>query len=1140
MMSATRTTLRTRHQRWLIATGAAFALFGCTGSDNTVDGLGTPGQPRGNPSTGLEIYVDETEGGQASELRLSNIVIGRLVRVFGLAENLPDGQGNTEGSRIQMRRDFLIGANNIGETDQWRIEVNPATGEESLIIFRNVNPDTTTNPGFADNKTAFDNILQGLAATANPVFDAGTGGSGLFTMVPRNATLSLQFDDLLDPVSINANTIDIAVGTPSITPYQARILADPNYGDVIDRDGNGSGEFYPSRILIDMAISQQETLGTSLDVNNEGLPASADSNLTNVQLRIPTSLAPLFGQSELLVNLTDHRLSTVNNGTVDFNSPTLDLVRAVRSGGPEALTGDPFNGYLRDETPPQVVVSLTTEISGMVTDNFNQDPTLFLIENLTFDSSFCAQKPLPGDLLQQAEPPVLAVVELEGNDPDSNGLVTGTVVRLLTFPEEWDSPSVWLDSVAGESQFISAYNPTEDVANRGCFLGTFPSSTTQGGGLPGVGILPTTSLGVSFSEAMNSASVNAFDSMRVTRVDPSVATPGSFDIIVGSITETTDLRTFSVTPTLPLRHITGQAEQYFLTVPENQTSSVTDLAGNRLIVSPASEDTGPLTASIDPDATGSITGGRVSRFSAADEEPPFAGDEDDPFVEWSGQIIYNTSTGTIRPRPVVRSEGLADRSNAFLTNGATSLTGVIDPLSRFGSKTQMLWRYTDVGLDLQDPLTGLLNRDFLNIDIEGMNWAPFGGQVNVDTYSQFEMRMSHANFLPDELLFPLPPFPPIYPASGLVNIFNFNLLDEATDPQAVVHDRDLGYVVNPGDIFITGEGTRLIPFPLNEGANPSQFRYYTWRDTSINRRSAPDTSGARLELDYGISGDDLPVFPDDMGNCAMGGPAYAPIFTPTQVKTAGLPLLVEFRCFPDDSANSTNNFDTSIAITTSTMPFFRAFSAGGIDTNQVDVRVDPDLEDMANGGFNPNSTPASGAPTFGLDNNIYLGSLDFVVRVSRAYSVWWPIEDNINELFPVSEFFPPVVEPTAAEQPVNTSMDFAYRAAFTLPAVGDQSALDPGFAMRSVASQFDPYGDHYDDTDPPCPMQNDTPFVNHDAAGANLGISFLAATGNAWQEDVEAINGANFYQVRVSFISNPQTGLVPTLSSFAMSWANGN
>ena len=109
-----------------------------------------------------------------------------------------------------------------------------------------------------------------------------------------------------------------------------------------------------------------------------------------------------------------------------------------------------------------------------------------------------------------------------------------------------------------------------------------------------------------------------------------------------------------------------------------------------------------------------------------------------------------------------------------------------------------------------------------------------------------------------------------------------------------------------------------------------------------------------------------------------------PFFAADDVETIGLPLLMEFKTFPDDQALGLNTFDVSLAVPVGfTRPFFRAFSAGGVDQVLNEINVDPDLETRANGGYNPNSSP-SGQTTPGNDVTFYVGSMDLVVRVSES------------------------------------------------------------------------------------------------------------------------------------------------------------
>src|SRR5205085_495226 len=48
-------------------------------------------------------------------------------------------------------------------------------------------------------------------------------------------------------------------------------------------------------------------------------------------------------------------------------------------------------------------------------------------------------------------------------------------------------------------------------------------------------------------------------------------------------------------------------------------------------------------------------------------------------------------------------------------------------------------------------------------------------------------------------------------------------------------------------------------------------------------------------------------------------------------------------------------------------------------------------------------------------------------------------------------------------------------------------------------------------------------------------VSFLA-NDNRWKESMSAINGSSFFQTRLTFVSNAQTGLSPTLSSLGFAF----
>ena len=145
-----------------------------------------------------------------------------------------------------------------------------------------------------------------------------------------------------------------------------------------------------------------------------------------------------------------------------------------------------------------------------------------------------------------------------------------------------------------------------------------------------------------------------------------------------------------------------------------------------------------------------------------------------------------------------------------------------------------------------------------------------------------------------------------------------------------------------------------------------------------------------------------------------------------------------------------------------------------------------------------------------MDNTLYFGSLDLVTRISRAYSVWYEAQGAAG----TAKFAPVIVEPAADLQPPGTSLELAYRAASSItPAVLADATGD--------ATKIDHYGDMYADAS----LNRDVP---------NPGISFLG--GMDWRSDLSELDGAAYYQVRATFVANPESGLVPNLSGLGFSW----
>jgi hypothetical protein len=349
------------------------------------------------------------------------------------------------------------------------------------------------------------------------------------------------------------------------------------------------------------------------------------------------------------------------------------------------------------------------------------------------------------------------------------------------------------------------------------------------------------------------------------------------------------------------------------------------------------------------------------------------------------------------------------------------------------------------------------------------------------------MRLCHGRRLPDEFVDGGTNLP-AFPNSGLVKLFVNNFLDPAIDPQKIVHPKHLGYTVSPSDAYTTVTGTLMVPWPLNRGLPASEQRTYTWRDTTIFNRAAPQGGGVDLHQLWRVLG--------------IGVQTLMPA---DYVSTIGLPLLIEVRCYPDIQAVGLNPHAILLGTLSSPQPNFRAFSTGGLDQAGQVVTVDPDTETEANGGFNPNSNPP-GKPTLGVDNSVYLGAIDFVTRVSRSVSLWF---DATGAADP--QYQPPIVEPRGEDQPTGTSIELAFRGGIV---------IEPA-AAREDASSLDLYGEFYDD--PAADRWHPNPLMQ-------------LFDGGSWHQDISEINGAPYYQVRVTFLSNTESGVTPELSALAVAW----
>jgi hypothetical protein len=1015
-------------------------LGGLTGCGNGSSGSPTTTSlPTGtvtlNAATNKMVIIEASLLGGGGSMRvLGDPLWGRLVDVWATdpATNQPR----------QYFEDYLIGQDissnggcDVPATGDYCLERNPATGRETLTI-----PLVFGTPAY---NLAFARLTTGLQA----FLDKSLSPAELppFTAMPRNSAMVLRLNDLVDPATVSSSTIQLDTGYPPLTPYEARIIPDPNHGDFV------GGTFFSTRILIDMSVSQEEANVVGIPPNPLGLPEAITTTQPSVVLRIPTRISVQAVQFELLRNRTGGPLSFFGNGSTDPFSSTQDVVRAFRAGGKFSVTGDPHNGFLRDLDPPRVLGSQPVTMTAA-----NLSVGEYVVD-FTFAEATCGTTPAKGDLL--ILPLNVLRVVADGNPPSPTGLVSNMRCELISgFPSNVVTP------LTGD--FRTPWRSGLTVSAN-CFV----RFTPEAGQLPNQLVSNSATIVVAFDEPMYPPSLNPWDGMVVQKSPPPSNALKSKVLAVSAAN--LDLQEINFSPLVPLDHVQGQNEPFTMQL----SSLVTDLAGNPLAF-PL-----PQTMFTLDDTNGTINTGSIgSTFSQKLEVGSMNGAVDDDLdlqPEYRGQFIHDVSRGEIRPRSLDRFSATADPSQPSVGAMLPPVVpfapiGTVPPLSGYGSRVMTLWRYFDLGMSLLDEAT-------FNVDVEGLAWSPVSNGLSLDNYPNFQMRLSHSLFLPDEAVGTAGP---LGPNSGLSMTFDANVLDSTNDPLTVVHAQTEGYLIQPLEIFSapTGLGTQLAPWPLNRNKAVADYTYYTYRDTSITALGAP----------FGCGADPAIVGVVDPVNANVG------FYPSDMVPTIGLPLLMEFKTYANNASGTANLLnvvyaDVLGAFGLGGVPSFRIHSTGGALPNNNQVLINPDQAVTAIGGLD-----ILGNPTFATDSMFYIGQAEFVVRISRIHSIWFNAGNG-------SSWADPVMSPTESEQPGGTLISLAFRGAVMTQTGGQNNADNIDMYGEKTGGGFTPL------------------FINQD---------------DSWKTSLADITGAQYMQCRITMISNPESGVSPTLTALGFSHFN--
>ncbi len=1052
--------ISTVQRRALSLAGALIAgtLAACGSGSGAADALVDPqtlGLPAEKPDGSGFYLIDQHFGGVGDAVLIESQYWGRLVDVFS--------ENQQTGVTELVYPDFVIGDSIQTEFGRWRLEVNPLTTRSRLIIER-------TNTDAVDD--AFDLLVAEAESSVGDILEKGTGigESPPFSLVARNAALVLQFSDLVDPTTVSLNdSFRVLVGNPPELPYEARLLFSPNHGGLASE----SGEFFSTRLIVDFTIDAAELamLGSPLELNALGLPATIDPLQANLAIAIPTVEDPGAGNFDVMQNLRGRPFTVINNGPVNLNSPTRDVVRAMRSGFEE----DPGNGFLSDDIPPSLVGSQAVLITSAVNDPSGQ-PGLDFITSISFATPECALAPEPGDAVRLGA----NTFEVTQQAAESQGNVVGLRLSLLSGSTPIDEPA----EVLGQAVFRTPWRDSLAPSMAPCFVRFSPEPQSP----PAAGVLPGSQIIVEFSEPMDPSSVRPFDtfvassSEEITSID---------QYVVANVVPSNDLGSFRLSPVVGFDHQEGSAEQFFLRLDSDSDDPIalTDLGGNLLT---ASLPTFPFALS--QMASDNRSGGWALPFNEVDEYDAGVGNTNG--TDLAGQVFYNQELGEIFPRPVTRFSAVADRSMPLMAamNPVSTVFpgGLQTPLSNLGSKLHTMWRHADFGFNVS-----FSDGTFANLDIEGISLAPLNGLVTQTFYPLFEMVLGHSDRLPDEFIdFAVMPPLQVWPGSGLFSNASFaeNFLSDPDNPPVVVHPRQNGYFVAQTDVFQAESGTVMLRTPMNRNVQPDEAITYTWRDTAITARG-----GFNLEGTEGAVGG----LPFDQELVLATEPEEGPLYIASTagVPSIGLPLLIEFSCFPSEAV-SLNAFDASIPVTTGTLPFFRAFSTGGFNSSGNPVIKNPDGETSPSGGLNadPANGIALGTPTPGQDTIIYTGQIDVVVRVSRVYTT--VIEADFN----TPDYAGLIQEPLPLEQPSGTSIEFAFR--------GDNASGNPG-------------NDYFDGAD--------LDLYGNSISEASDSLD-LSLSQPEWSSSLDDIDNLKWAQVRMSFFGNTETGLTPTLTSLAVAY----
>jgi hypothetical protein len=1029
---------------------------------------------------------------------------GRLVDIWAL-----DSQGNpgpiTKKSGATTIADPLyldtVIAENIGISKTQTSGTVPAV---SLTLKRDAISGSVAlvigAPFNKSPKSPFQLALKEVTQALGTIAAGGPTSLPPFSQVPRDAAIVLKFDRALNPKTIGPESIRLYVGTATAqgnlppTPFLARyiwkaedpktVIIDMTINAVDDSRISDGIDSYNTNSKNSALINPQV-----LPINTLGLPASQTSTTFNAAIFIPAQYNIVGGVTKVLL-AKDGTSLDVNKSATKFNyypkggstgNSILGVARVFRAGG----STDANQGFLSDPTSPQILGSQQILVQS-VSDVLPGDQRLVTFKYLNDACNLTARV---GDSLQQGS----AFATVSSVDPgsliDADPAVTVTVNYLQTTKFNTADPTL----------ITTPYDDTLSL-KAGCFV--FMQPTPDNVTIPLTSVDPQIAFSVRFSKPMDISKMNPLRTFAIL-TNTALTTPSAannFELVVGNIIPSPDLKSFKFVPYLPLPHTSGQQENYRLIVLSGNTG-LTDLAGNPLTI--------PAT---------SFTVNFSLASSAVSNKNRFFNMRFDSLFEGSGpqaQIANHAtkaSTTEVSGRPVSHFSRDVDHSVPFINAMALFGQGIQTPLSSLGSRLQTVYRHFDANLSI-NALTDI------DLDVEGLHWAPFGATLNVsDFFQHIRIDLSHSKFAPDEFINQSSLLPQ-WPTSGLsTTSFANNVFEIADHAPGIVYEGT--YSVNPNLLFSTSSGSIMMPWPPFTNT-------YTWRDSTYGslKFGGPNGNGVNQDQYFFILGQNPPSAGQHPEKPYIAG----------KVPSVGLPLLMDFRIYPasDPNTKGLNGFWVAIAVTSSSLPSFRVFSTGGLDTNQSPKTVVPDVApdgtQPTGGYFPPGSTQGTpGTKTSNQGPEVYLGRVDFTTKYSHAYTHFYDFTSPIVTS-PVFQNSNTIILPTV--QPANTSVKVAFRGATTVSGAG----------AKADAKCFDAYGDQFTVNVGTVATTIPQPTVSGCGATVPGGLfppyNPTTPASINFTPNIADLNGKVFIQMRFDFQGDIVNNVTPKMNGFGIAYS---